>query len=1004
MFRRIFLALTVLGFMLGILWGLSHIEGSLYNTDYERNFAETRQRLILDSKIVKKSSLAEVHTGILLFRKLSRLSSDGITLNEYFARAASLLQRFFSQFDHQPAWHFYEFCDQQKDTYISQDLQLTLSGGKQLEFSPANFELLLFKGISSLSNKPMSQQLQLNLRQYAGEKLDNKTANDQSDFIRSTMASFKNVGIEKKDYVMAWFPLFKTHWPDSFTRFEKIQLEHFDKRDFNLANLHGIALVSFNKSDIDLIRYELVKKSISENLALNGCKVSFFPAKAMTSEQRKAAEQNAFIQKDEQHLITSLKVRLDKEYIVVLSRKMEGFSSLNTVQRSFAYAGKVIWFLCGLFFCIFIILLNKRISLNLTAQLMLFIAWMLFPAFFSAYCATERNVIEKQSAALSDLKIKLENLSRSFDQSLEIYKTWVCESIYNAVSDAAQQKGINFFYLSKDRADFVLKSLHQFLLKQGIFSKNIFMLNANGDVTSILAGAKRKEELVIQDFFKSFYLQSLTLDDEKKKAKKNGNLLAGAQNEEIIELAGTILPVESISAMAMKNESFEVLESFNEKAFIYHKYLGTKKNAGSVMHVGIYKPSLERICMLDWTENYSDPDMAGLEWLPIRGLSPSWFHRSPFWKANVTGKMGLLSPVFDFLPPELVFFSHVSREFRESFTTPVVLRGEKCLFSCMPGINMGDYTIGLLLPLKSHFEKIENFRNRLQLAMGLIFFVCSFIGGWLAKSFIKPIKSLAENAIKITRGDFKARLNKEWEDQEIQELAQNFNQVAQNLEEGKNLKKFVSATTLESLQHSSDFQKEPQAIKAVVLFIRLDKFWEKAVEITPEKSVNILNDFFSLVCKRVKAAGGDVSKFIGEKVMVVFEINGRSDQDTVVKKVANFTVELRSVERQISALLNGTRLRIGVAAGEVLSGIIGGDDTRLENTVIGDKVNLAARLCSYETKKPVMLDEEFAKMLLSTIEAGQGNFCVRKLPDAKIKGKKDMVCVYSLEKAVENIN
>ena len=75
----------------------------------------------------------------------------------------------------------------------------------------------------------------------------------------------------------------------------------------------------------------------------------------------------------------------------------------------------------------------------------------------------------------------------------------------------------------------------------------------------------------------------------------------------------------------------------------------------------------------------------------------------------------------------------------------------------------------------------------------------------------------------------------------------------------------------------------------------------------------------------------------------------------------------------------------------VRSGIIGSETTRLEQAVIGDVVNLAARLCSLETGREIVFCSATRQALQNVFAGG-----VVRLPDQVIKGKKQTVEVFAL--------
>jgi adenylate cyclase len=148
-----------------------------------------------------------------------------------------------------------------------------------------------------------------------------------------------------------------------------------------------------------------------------------------------------------------------------------------------------------------------------------------------------------------------------------------------------------------------------------------------------------------------------------------------------------------------------------------------------------------------------------------------------------------------------------------------------------------------------------------------------------------------------------------------------------------------------------DLQLGGELRSASVLFCDLRGFTSFAEQAPPEQVVATLNQFFTTMTAWVRECGGFVDKFIGDAMLVVF---GLFDRDGDGAQAASAAGALRCAlgMRERLAVLNATRQAAGQAAlavavsihsGEVLSGTIGAAD-RHEYTVIGDTVNVAARL------------------------------------------------------------
>lgn len=152
--------------------------------------------------------------------------------------------------------------------------------------------------------------------------------------------------------------------------------------------------------------------------------------------------------------------------------------------------------------------------------------------------------------------------------------------------------------------------------------------------------------------------------------------------------------------------------------------------------------------------------------------------------------------------------------------------------------------------------------------------------------------------------------------------------------------------------------------EGAVLFADLKDFTSRCSELGADAVVRQLNDYFEHMDPVILAHGGIIDKRIGDGIMVVF-IDPRGLRPVAELAVAAvrcglaMLVEMPACNAKIEA--SGSRpleLRVGVAAGPLVHGNMG-SPARLEHTVIGATVNLAARLEAAATPGRLLTQPEF---------------------------------------------
>jgi adenylate cyclase len=173
-----------------------------------------------------------------------------------------------------------------------------------------------------------------------------------------------------------------------------------------------------------------------------------------------------------------------------------------------------------------------------------------------------------------------------------------------------------------------------------------------------------------------------------------------------------------------------------------------------------------------------------------------------------------------------------------------------------------------------------------------------------------------------------------------------------------------------------------------ILFADLAGFTGFAERSSPDEVAQMLNAYFDRIIPLLEDLGGEVHQVVGDEVMVIF--NKAGDEPDHAALAVQAGAALQEAAREVSAQHpDWPRFRAGVNSGEVLAGVVGSRRGHRKHGVVGDTVNLAARLQSEAPVGKVVLGAETVRRL----PAGA---VVERLPELRVKGKAEPVEAYVL--------
>ncbi len=253
------------------------------------------------------------------------------------------------------------------------------------------------------------------------------------------------------------------------------------------------------------------------------------------------------------------------------------------------------------------------------------------------------------------------------------------------------------------------------------------------------------------------------------------------------------------------------------------------------------------------------------------------------------------------------------------------------------------------------------------LALAVAFTISFELTVLFSKSVMRPIEDLEAATERVRRGNFDEHVAVTTGD-ELGDLGVAFNQMVDGLAERERLREAFGTYLDEEVARfiiSEGFDPAGAEVEVSILFCDVTGFTPAASTADAKEIVARLNELFECVVPIISRHHGHVDQFIGDGLMAVFGAPERMEDHA--DRAVQCAVE---IARTVNSRRPGDfEVGIGVNSGRVVAGAIGGAG-RLSYSVIGDPVNLAARVEAHtrEIGEKVLITAATRDLLSETIE------------------------------------
>ncbi len=266
---------------------------------------------------------------------------------------------------------------------------------------------------------------------------------------------------------------------------------------------------------------------------------------------------------------------------------------------------------------------------------------------------------------------------------------------------------------------------------------------------------------------------------------------------------------------------------------------------------------------------------------------------------------------------------------------------------------------------------------------------------FIGRSLLRPFGTLLRAMTKVAGGDLAIRVPVTSND-EVGELTGQFNNMVEDLREREQLRETFGRYVDESvastiLRRQGEGTLAGETGEATILFTDIAGFTTIAEYLAPQELVAALNDYLETVLEPIRTHGGVVNTFIGDGLFASFNMPLACEGHAAAAVRAAIDIQRAVASRTFGDPGVAFATRIGISTGNVIGGSVGAGQ-RLTFTLLGDTVNLAARLEE--------LNKQHATRILvseSTREACGDHFIFAGLGSVTVRGRTDAVGIFSID-------
>jgi class 3 adenylate cyclase len=246
----------------------------------------------------------------------------------------------------------------------------------------------------------------------------------------------------------------------------------------------------------------------------------------------------------------------------------------------------------------------------------------------------------------------------------------------------------------------------------------------------------------------------------------------------------------------------------------------------------------------------------------------------------------------------------------------------------------------------------------------IIFGLALIILGVIAKHITKPLSELSNAANKVASGKYSdiilPSLNENKD--EVAQLTMSFKKMVKGLKDKEQIRGLLDKVVSKEIANACLQDQVPTdglIIKATVLFADIRGFTKMTEHANPQFLLKFLNVYMDAMSKIIDSYGGVIDKYVGDEIMAIFgaPISDKESSKKAILSALKMIEKLNQLNQEFQHQgFPEIKIGIGINTGDMVAGNLGAED-RLNYTVLGANVNLAARLCQKAEPMQIRITE-----------------------------------------------